>query len=189
MTPQQLAGIKSGVTRRAQAAQRKNDFIRAVTFGASLTHNGVVSRHTYQKWRKADADFNAWLDGHIARMRRATAERKAAWRAAYDRTEYKAQWKRDNAKRINAQARLARIKRAKFYERSALDGLYELDVFSRANSLIGRNIPQDIRESAISELVLMMLEGHEPDAKHALRVARGEISYNMVEFNDGLHSG
>lgn len=183
MTPQQLAGIKSGVTRRAQAAQRKNDFIHAVTFGASLTHNGVVSRHTYQKWRKADADFNAWLDGHIARMRRAAVERKAAWRAAYDRTEYKSQWKRDNAKRINAQARLARRKRQEFYERSALD------VFSRANSLIGRNIPQDIRESAISELVLMMLEGHEPDAKHALRVARGEISYNMVEFNDGLHSG
>lgn len=188
MTPQQLAGIKSGEVRRLKTVALKNDFIRAVTYGASLTHNGVVSRHTYQKWRKADADFNAWLASHIKRMRREAAERKEAWRKAYDAVrdrnrDYKAQlkynreWKRGK-----------RDERQKFYESSALDGLYEVDVFAKANKLVSRNLPQDIRESAISELVLMMLEGHEPDVKQALRTARGEISYNMVEFDETNHS-
>lgn len=123
----------------------KARFIAAVEAGAGLTKTGIVAPRTYQVWLKDDPEFAAKIDA-ILRARREARPKKV----------YKS--------------------RAKVYGRSVLDGLNDVDVYVKAVKLLGnRKLMSDIREAAISELVIMMLSGEEPNVSKAVSTARDEF--------------
>lgn len=141
------AGIASGESRRNKREELKARFIVAIEAGAELTKTGIVSPRTYQVWLKDDAAFAAKVDAVLRARREARPVKK-----------YK------------------RKSRAKVYGRSVLDGLNGVDIYVKAVKLLGnRKLMADIREAAISELIIMMLSGEEPNASKAVATARDEF--------------
>lgn len=142
---------KAGVAaRRNKRDTLKAQFIAAVEAGSELTKTGVVAPRTYQVWRKDDPEFSKRVDEII--------EARRAVKAALPRRKYK------------------RKSRAKIYGRSVMDQLTRDETYVKAVTLLkGRNLAPDIRESAISELVLMILSGEEPNAGKAVHAAKAEF--------------
>lgn len=65
--------------------------------------------------------------------------------------------------------------------------IFSNEIYIKAARLINRNVTPDIRESAISELMLMILSGEEPDAGRAVRNARAEFSQLVGFTADAYH--
>lgn len=143
---QSKAGVASGIARRAKTDEMKRLFIEAVKNGAALTKTGLVNASTYQKWRKQDVEFSNHIDALVkARPKPVVFKRK-------------------------------RKSRAKIYGASALNSLNSVGVYVQAVTLLkGRHLAPDIRESAISELVLMILSGEKPNAGKAVHLAKAEF--------------
>lgn len=124
----------------------KARFIAAIEAGAELTKTGVVAPRTYQVWRRDDAEFSAKVDAILAARRAA--------RPAYKRPS-----------------------RAKVYGLSAMNQLTSDATYVKAISLLaGRKLAPDIREAAISIIMLQILEGETSDAGRAVHEAKAEHS-------------
>ena len=144
-----VAGLASGESRRIKREELKARFIAAVEAGAELTKTGIVAPRTYQVWRRDDAEFSKRIDAILAARRAARPKKVYVYK---------------------------RPSRAKVYGRSAMERLTSDAMYVKAVSLLaGRKLAPDIRESAISELVLMMLEGETPNAGKAVHAAKAEF--------------
>lgn len=142
-------GKASGESRRNKREELKARFIAAVEAGAELTKTGVVAPRTYQVWRRNDAEFSRKVDAILKARREAKPKKVYVYK---------------------------RPSRAKVYGRSAMERLTSDAIYVKAVSLLaGRKLAPDIRESAISELMLMMLEGETPDAGKAVHAAKAEF--------------
>ncbi len=143
------SGKASGESRRKKREELKARFIAAVEAGAELTKTGIVAPRTYQTWRRDDEGFSRKIDTILAARRAARPKKVYVYK---------------------------RPSRAKTYGRSAMERLTSDATYVKAVSLLaGRKLAPDIRESAISELVLMMLEGETPNVGKAVHAAKAEF--------------
>lgn len=152
LSSQQKANKASVASKRKRREELKAEFLAAIEAGSKLTQTGVVAPRTYQVWRRDDPEFSKRVDEIVEAQRQA--------RLALPPKVYK--YKRKS--------------RAKVYGPSVLESLNDVDIYVKAASMIkAKGLTPDVRESAISELVLMMLSGEEPDAGKAVNLAKSEF--------------
>lgn len=152
------AAKASGAARRKKSVRLKAEFLDAVRAGALLTQTGIVAPRTYQTWLKRDSEF-------AATVKKIVAARPKPIRPKRNTPRHPVKVPR------KAQAR----------------AIFSNEIYIKAARLINRNMTPDIRESAISELMLMMLGGEEPDAGRAVRNARAEFSQLVGFTADAYH--
>jgi len=178
-------GRLAGAKMRAQEAERKARFILAVVAGALPSHNDVVSRSAYQRWRKSDAAFMAWFDRFKSEAKEARQRIRSAAKAAIAAER--------NKKRL-AVVRATEARAAPMGENHRRS-ILQCDVFRIASDAIGRRGSPDARDAAISAMVLDLLEGAlsaEDAGKHAAKyrtAANSEISFMpLKEVHDSAYS-
>lgn len=177
-------GRASGACRRVTEAERKAEFILAVESGVKPTHVRA-SRSAYQRWREKDPAFASWLDA-LKAQRRDARERV--------RAEVRARRAEDRALRREREARQVEARRSTLGEGHAR-ALRQNDVYRIASVAIGPSGNPDVRDSAISAMVLDLLEGSlsvddaKAQAPRYRSAAKREVSFKPVtEWHDIRHS-
>lgn len=173
-------GRLAGAKLRAQEIEHKAQFILAVARGALPSYTDVVCRGAYQRWRKTDPSFLAWFDSFKAERSAARQRIRAQARAAImaERAVARAAVRTTKRRAVDRATTARAVPMGESHARSIM----RCDVFKVASAAIGR-MYQDARDSAISAMVLDLLDGSllpEDAARHAAKyraAARAEISF------------